>query len=211
VFCPPTTGELLKWKVIVSSPLLMISLSAGVPLTVKSLAWTVAGSAGPLRLTVNSVGAVATTVRPQMVLVTVQPGGGVGPLYSSALLKMVKPLTPPAASTFPLGSKIAVCTARGSFRLPVSVHIPLAGSYSSEFPLPSNPPSRCNQHGPVRQQGRRMQPTRAVKVARGCPTPADRVVQFGARSGVQSAILSAGNQEPCRLAAGSLCADNARC
>ena len=86
VFWPPTTGEVLKWKVTLRSPLMMISLSAGVPLTVKSLAWTVAGSAGPLRLTVKSVGAVPTIMRPQVVLVTVQPGVGVGPLYSSALV-----------------------------------------------------------------------------------------------------------------------------
>src|SRR4029077_536050 len=86
VFWPPTTGEVLKWKVMLRSPLMMISLSAGVPLTVKSLAWTVAGSAGSLRLTVKSVGAVPTIMRPQVVLVTVQPGGGVGPLYSSALV-----------------------------------------------------------------------------------------------------------------------------
>jgi hypothetical protein len=39
-----------------------------------------------------------------------------------------------------------------------------------------------------------MRPTRGVKIARGCPTPADRVVQFGARSGVESGILSASNQ-----------------
>lgn len=79
VFWPPTTGEVLKWKVMVRSPLMMISLSAGVPLTVKSLAWTVAGSAGSLRLTVNSVGAVPTTARPQIVLVTEQlVGVGVG-------------------------------------------------------------------------------------------------------------------------------------
>jgi hypothetical protein len=54
---------------------MMMSLSAGVPLTVKSLAWTVAGSAGSLRLTVNSVGGVPTTMPPQAVLVTEQPVG----------------------------------------------------------------------------------------------------------------------------------------
>ena len=75
VFWPPTTGEVLKWKVMLRSPLMMISLSAGVPLTVKSLAWTVAGSAGSLRLTVKSVGALPTTMRPQAALVTEQPVG----------------------------------------------------------------------------------------------------------------------------------------
>ena len=75
VFWPPTTGEVLKWKVMLRSPLMMISLSAGVPLTVKSVAWTVAGSAGSLRLTVKSVGAVPTIMRPQTVLATEQPVG----------------------------------------------------------------------------------------------------------------------------------------
>ena len=36
-----TTGELLKWKVIVAFPLLKTNEFAGVPFTVKSLAWTV--------------------------------------------------------------------------------------------------------------------------------------------------------------------------
>ena len=96
VFWPPTTGEVLKWKVMLSSPLMMISLSAGVPLTVKSLAWTVAGSAGSLRLSVKSVGAVPTIMRPQVVLVTVQPGVGVGAQYLPPELKALKSrLSPP--------------------------------------------------------------------------------------------------------------------
>ena len=48
---------------------------AGVPFTVKSLPSTVPGSAGPLRLTVKSVGAVPTTMLPQALLVTEQPVG----------------------------------------------------------------------------------------------------------------------------------------
>ena len=91
VFWPPTTGEVLKWKVMLRSPLMMISLSAGVPLTVKSVAWTVAGSAGSLRLTVKSVGAVPTIMRPQVVLVTVQPGGGGGAQYLPPLFTELMP------------------------------------------------------------------------------------------------------------------------
>ena len=46
VFSPCTAGELLKWKVI---PVLLfdeVAVFAGVPLTMKSLPWAVAGSAG---------------------------------------------------------------------------------------------------------------------------------------------------------------------
>ena len=45
-FRPGTTGEALNWKVMLSPPPLTMSLSAGVPLTVKSLGWTVVGSTG---------------------------------------------------------------------------------------------------------------------------------------------------------------------
>ena len=47
---------LLKWKVIVVLPLLNTNEFAGVPFTVKSLAWTVAGSTASLRLITKSVG-----------------------------------------------------------------------------------------------------------------------------------------------------------
>ena len=40
------TGELLKWKVIVAFPLLNTNEFAGVPFTVKSLAWTVSDPPG---------------------------------------------------------------------------------------------------------------------------------------------------------------------
>ena len=42
------TGELLKWNVIVAFPLLNTNEFAGVPFTVKSVAWTVAGLTGSL-------------------------------------------------------------------------------------------------------------------------------------------------------------------
>jgi hypothetical protein len=79
VFGPCTAGELLKWKVIVVFPFNNTTELAGVPFTVKSLPSTVPGSAAPLRLTVNSVGAVPTKMLPQPALVTEQPVGvGVG-------------------------------------------------------------------------------------------------------------------------------------
>jgi hypothetical protein len=39
--------------------------------------------------------------------------------------------TPPATSTVPLGSSVAVCSARATRRLPVTVHRPVWGSYTS--------------------------------------------------------------------------------
>ena len=65
VFSPSTTGEVVKVKSIVWFPFDKVAVSAGVPFTVKSLAWTVDGSAGSLRLTVKSVGAVPITRLPQ--------------------------------------------------------------------------------------------------------------------------------------------------
>src|SRR5467141_3155508 len=54
------------------------------------------------------------------VAVGVGVGVGVGPLYSSALaLTGGGPFTPPATSTMPLGSKVAVCQVRASLRAPV--------------------------------------------------------------------------------------------
>ena len=53
-----TTGEVSKWKVIVVLPFDKLAKSAGVSLTVKSLAWTVAGSTGSLTLIMKSVGGI---------------------------------------------------------------------------------------------------------------------------------------------------------
>jgi hypothetical protein len=71
---PCRAGDGKKKKLIVVLPFDKLNEFAGVPLTVKSLAWTVAGSAGSLRLTVNSVGAYPTML-PQAGLVTEQPMG----------------------------------------------------------------------------------------------------------------------------------------
>jgi hypothetical protein len=62
--------------------------------------------------------------------VTEGVGDGVGEeaLYNSALALMVGKSIPPAASTIPLDSRIAVCRARALLRLPVTVQVPLAGS-----------------------------------------------------------------------------------
>jgi hypothetical protein len=87
VFWPGTTGEVLKWKAIVVSPLLSANELAGVPLTVKALAWTVAGLAGALRLIMKSVGWLNITLGQEVV--TEQPEGvgvGVGVEPTSSLL-----------------------------------------------------------------------------------------------------------------------------
>jgi len=81
VFWPGTTGVVLKWKAIVVLLLMSVSELAGIPLTVKSLGSTVAGSTGSLTLTMKSVGAVPVITPPQAGLVTWQPVGvdvGVG-------------------------------------------------------------------------------------------------------------------------------------
>jgi hypothetical protein len=72
----------------------------------------------------------------------------------------------PATSVIPLDNKVAVCPERPVLRLPVAVHVPVVGSYSSAVaeavPLSSNPPATRNH--PVRQQGRRMPITRRVEI-----------------------------------------------
>ena len=64
--------------------------------------------------------------------------------YSSALVRKT-PFYPPATSTLPLGSNVAVCCRRAVLRLPVALHVPLAGSYSSALgeglKLLSSPPA----------------------------------------------------------------------
>jgi hypothetical protein len=72
VLRPSTTGEVLKWKVIVKLPFITKAESAGIPFTVRSLGWTVAGSTDSLRLIMKSVGWVNTTPPPGQELVTEQ-------------------------------------------------------------------------------------------------------------------------------------------
>ena len=64
--------------------------------------------------------------------------------YSSALARKPLAPNPPATSTLPLGSNVAVCRSRPVVRLPVALHVPLAGSYSSALlsaPLLPAPPA----------------------------------------------------------------------
>jgi hypothetical protein len=67
------------------------------------------------------------------VAVAVGVGDGVdaGPLYSSALALMVGKSIPPAASTIPSDSRVAVCRPRALFKLSVPVQVPLVVSNSS--------------------------------------------------------------------------------
>jgi len=71
VLRPDTTGEVLKWKVIVVLPFVTTTEYAVAPLTLKSLAWTVDGSTGSLTFTTKSVGRVKMVI-PHEELVTVQ-------------------------------------------------------------------------------------------------------------------------------------------
>ena len=77
MFWPFSTGEAVKWKVIVELLLLSVAACAGNPLHVKSLGSRVAGSTEPLALTIKSVSRVWTSM-PQTGLVTVQAGEPLG-------------------------------------------------------------------------------------------------------------------------------------
>ena len=65
--------------------------------------------------------------------------------YSSALANSALLLPPPATSTLPLGSKVAVSPSRAVPMLPVGVSAPVAGSNNSALakvsPLVSVPPA----------------------------------------------------------------------
>lgn len=74
VLRPGSTGELLKWKVIVVLSFATTTDSAGAPLILKSLAWTVEGSTGLLTFTTKSLGRVKIVI-PHEGLVTVQGWG----------------------------------------------------------------------------------------------------------------------------------------
>src|SRR6266567_3583464 len=77
------------------------------------------------------------------VIVGIGVGVAVCVAFSSALLRRTKPIPcPPATSTVPLSSKLAVCSARAVLRLHVAVQVSSAGSYSSALArvlTPSNP------------------------------------------------------------------------
>jgi hypothetical protein len=77
-FRPGTTGEALKWKVMVPPPPLMVSPSAGIPLTLKSPGWTVVGSTGALMLTTKSVSWVKTVLSQAGWEPTTEQGGSLG-------------------------------------------------------------------------------------------------------------------------------------
>ena len=77
-FRPCPTGEAVNWKVMVSPPPLIMSPSAGIPLTVKSLGWTVAGSTGALMLTTKSVNWVNTVLSQAGWEPTTEQGGSLG-------------------------------------------------------------------------------------------------------------------------------------
>jgi hypothetical protein len=76
IVCGPwtLTGEVLKWKVSVVLPLLNATVFAAIPLTVKSLAWTVAVFTAPVRLITKSVGWVLMgLLQTGVVVVTAKP------------------------------------------------------------------------------------------------------------------------------------------
>jgi hypothetical protein len=70
VLRPCVTGVVLKWNTMVLFPFCKAKAFAGIPFTVRSVASTVAGFAGSLKLIMKSVGAVPVITLPQTELVT---------------------------------------------------------------------------------------------------------------------------------------------
>jgi len=64
------TGVVLKWDTMVLFPFCKAKAFAGIPFTVRSVASTVAGFAGSLKLIMKSVVAVPVITLPQTGLVT---------------------------------------------------------------------------------------------------------------------------------------------
>ena len=62
-----------------------------------------------------------------MFIAPVSVHSSVAGLYSSALL-VIAPLLPPATNTFPFGSRVAVWEPRAECIVPLSLHVPEAGS-----------------------------------------------------------------------------------
>jgi hypothetical protein len=140
VLRPGTTGEVLKWKTIVPLPLMSANELAGVPLTVKALAWTVAGLAGSLRSIMKSVGWLNITLGQEVVTeqpvgvgVTVGVGEGVGPDCAQYLPPVLKTLTLlyPAQTIISPPVQTAVCQKRaaGAPLVLVAVQLSVPGSY----------------------------------------------------------------------------------
>src|ERR1700728_517118 len=83
--------------------------------------------------------------------------------YSSALLVSVQksssqPVKPPATSTLPSGSRVAVWYSRSTCIRPVSVQVPVAGSYSSAL-------RRVLRKLPALQEWPRLQPPPATSTS----------------------------------------------
>jgi hypothetical protein len=108
---PGTAGELLKWKTMLIL-LKFVKLSAGVPLTMKSVGWILLGSVGSLKPTEKSTGGVLITL-PQLglVMITKQTDGvgvGLGGTVAVAVAVGVDVGVPAAVA---VGVDVGVCVA----------------------------------------------------------------------------------------------------
>src|SRR4026208_1536600 len=74
---PCTAGELLKWKTMLIL-LKFVKLSAGVPLTMKSVGWILLGSVGSLKATEKSTGGGLLPLPQSGSVMITKPPGGVG-------------------------------------------------------------------------------------------------------------------------------------
>src|SRR5205807_8602861 len=66
------------------------------------------------------------------------------PISSALASTPISSFLPPATSTVPLASNVAVWSYRPVLRLPVTVQVPVAGSYSSALATPGGP--RSEEH-----------------------------------------------------------------
>ena len=102
--------------------------------------------------------------------------------YSSPLTRLpLAPVStlPPATSTCPFGSSVAVCPKRAVPKFPVALHAPVAGSYSSPLArLPAGATTPDDQHLPIRQQRGCMEGACRSQTSRCAPQPRRRVIQF---------------------------------
>ena len=101
-------------------------------------------------------------------------------LYSSELLRAVMKLIPPATSTSPLASSVAVWALRAELMLPVKVQLPVTGLYNSALArsaLPSVPP--CYEDLTIVEQCSSMPMSSVVHVPRTPPFAFCRIVQLG--------------------------------
>jgi hypothetical protein len=141
---PGTAGEVLKWKTMLTL-LKFVKLSAGVPLTMKSVGWILLGSVGSLKPTEKSTGGEFITL-PQvgLVMITKQTDGvGVG-LGGTVEVGVAVAVAVPVGVTTGVGVDVAVAVPVGvtigvgvdvAVAVPVGVTIGVAVAVAVAVPV----------------------------------------------------------------------------